>query len=708
MGLKPAPEDLKTESVDCFVCGCSEKHEIARAKDYDAGYDIEWSVKQCDNCGFVYTDPRPTMDCMLKYFYPDDYVCYAQDALGPLSDATLRFKWHAGLVILKKELEKLLPNPNQARMLDVGCAHGRILKFFREKTSWEVEGVEPIESVAQEAMQTGAKVHVSTLEEAELPDNHYDVVILSHLLEHVENPDVTVRELYRIIKPGGYLYTVMPDHDGDDRKALGSLWWGYHLPRHLYHFDYDSVCRLLEQRGLQVLSVRDAPLPNLQAWNLEYQARGHNLPDWTVKYINRWNPALWPVAVAMGTYFRRTGQGHSGIMRVVAQKSLLWESIPEELKEKKRRNENAIEQRRAIEELRGEKKISRNMEEIRYLPRFMKKNRPMLYRFWKYAAKNFWTRQPTFWGVDLAITYKCNLKCKHCFAESTLADPSRQELTTDQWIYIIKHLLDSGCIYFQMQGGEPTTRDDLYELLEACEPERSIVNVISNGILIGEEELQRYNEIGVTWVDVSLDSAYPEEHAVFRGLASDRTDLFEHGLWVVRRAKELGMIGGVFTTVSTENLWSPGVQELIRLCREERIPQYLSIAIPVGAWEGRHDLLINAIDREYMRLLCEKDPLPYRDLTPRRAYSSGCPAVKETVYITPYGDVCPCPYSHISLGNLLEEPFPTIRNRAMKVPEYRNRVNVCPVGENHTFISRYLTKIYGQKLPVDGIKLFDL
>jgi len=708
MPLKPAPQDLEIESVDCFICGSSEKEEIAKAKDFDAGYDIDWRVVRCSHCGFVYTDPRPTMACMLKYFYPDDYVCYQQDSLDKLSQAALGFRWNIALLFLKREIEKVLPNPHEARILDVGCAHGRILKFFRERTDWHMVGVEPIAEVAAEAKLTGAEVHVATLENAHLPENHFDVVLMSHVLEHIENPDLTVREVHRILKPEGHLIAFMPDHDGEDRRRLGSLWWGYHLPRHLYHFDYDSISRLLEQRGLQVMKVRDTPIPNLQAWNIEYQVRGRNLPEPVLKVINRWNPALWPVAVGMQQFFRHTGTRRSGIMQVVARKSLLWDTVSDDVKAKWRRNDNALLQRKTIESLRLEKKKNRTWEERSYLPPSMKRQRPLISRLSKYAATNLVTRKGTFWGVDLAITYDCNLKCTHCFAASTLADSERHVLTTDEWIKVIKHLLDAGCIFFQMQGGEPLTRPDLETLILACEPERSIVNVISNGILIEEKELQRFKEIGVKWIDISIDSANPEEHDAFRGNVDKQLSILEHGLWVIRRARELDMIGGVFTTVTTDSLWEPNMQKLIDFCRTERIPQYFSVAVPVGAWAGRHDLIINAIDREFIRLLCEKDPLPYRDITPRRSFSAGCPAVKETLYITPYGDVCPCPYQHIALGNILEEPVQRIRNRAMKVKQYRERVDICPVAEDHSFIAKYLSKTYGAKLPIDGRKLFNL
>jgi MoaA/NifB/PqqE/SkfB family radical SAM enzyme len=476
----------------------------------------------------------------------------------------------------------------------------------------------------------------------------------------------------------------------------------------------------LEQRGFEIREVFNARWPNLQAWNIEYQLRGLNAPEAILKSLNRYSPVLWPPAAIMGGYFKRVGAKHSGVMEVVARKSILWDSISDEVKSERLKNQRGMQKRRAIEALRLEKPRSNGwVEKRKSIRRFSTSHRGLLKRFSEYTVKNLISGVPTFWGADLAITYHCNYRCQHCFARSSLTNQSKKEMTTDQWISVIKQLLDAGCIFFQMQGGEAMVRTDLYELIAACEPERSIVNVISNGSLIDEEALQRFLKLGVLKVEVSVDSAFSEEHARFRGQPEDKADaVLDHCKWVVHRASELGMLAGFYTTVSTQSLWSPGVQALIAYCRENRINQYMSVAVPAGAWAGRHDLLLDAVDREYLRLLCEKDALVFRDLTSRRSraygpfhrrfFSHGCPAVKESLYFTPYGDVCPCPYTHISLGNILEEPVMTIRNRAMKIAQYRDRVGICPVSEDHSFIKNYLSQTYQANLPIDGRKLFEL
>jgi MoaA/NifB/PqqE/SkfB family radical SAM enzyme len=79
----------------------------------------------------------------------------------------------------------------------------------------------------------------------------------------------------------------------------------------------------------------------------------------------------------------------------------------------------------------------------------------------------------------------------------------------------------------------------------------------------------------------------------------------------------------------------------------------------------------------------------------------GCGAVKEILYLTPYGDVLPCPFLHISFGNVLEEPVNVIRNRALQNPYFAVYHQKCLVSTDEEFIEKYLSKTFGsEQLPL--------
>jgi MoaA/NifB/PqqE/SkfB family radical SAM enzyme len=81
----------------------------------------------------------------------------------------------------------------------------------------------------------------------------------------------------------------------------------------------------------------------------------------------------------------------------------------------------------------------------------------------------------------------------------------------------------------------------------------------------------------------------------------------------------------------------------------------------------------------------------------------GCPAGKESFYISPYGDVLGCPFIQISLGNVMEESLKTIHSRVIKNKYYGNYHPKCLIGEDHDFIERYsklIEKNKGVQLPL--------
>lgn len=107
----------------------------------------------------------------------------------------------------------------------------------------------------------------------------------------------------------------------------------------------------------------------------------------------------------------------------------------------------------------------------------------------------------------------------------------------------------------------------------------------------------------------------------------------------------------------------------------------------------------------YMREL-EKKYNVFTHLTPAYGLNLGCIGVKRMVSITKYGDVMPCPYIHVSLGNFFEEPLKDIIERGMKIKYFGNYINTCLVAEDREFISDYVVKTYDKPLPVPYTEIF--
>ena len=139
----------------------------------------------------------------------------------------------------------------RGRLLDVGCGSGQFLANMRD-LGWEVMGVEPDPEAARVAREKlGLEVCQGTLAESEFPQDSFDVVTMSHVIEHVPDPLGLLKECKGILKPGGRLVLVTPNIESLGARVFGEFWRGWEPPRHLFLFSPRTLSRCVESAGLQ-------------------------------------------------------------------------------------------------------------------------------------------------------------------------------------------------------------------------------------------------------------------------------------------------------------------------------------------------------------------------------------------------------------------------------------------------------------------------
>ena len=143
---------------------------------------------------------------------------------------------------------------SRGRILDIGCSNAIFLDLYRE-SGWETWGVEPSEN-ASVARVKGHKIIKSVFEKADLPKDYFDLVVLNHTLEHLDNPMKILKKVYGLLKRGGILFVDVPNAGGLGAKILGDR-WPYRLPdEHKWQFTRLSLSKIVKKAGFKILTFK--------------------------------------------------------------------------------------------------------------------------------------------------------------------------------------------------------------------------------------------------------------------------------------------------------------------------------------------------------------------------------------------------------------------------------------------------------------------
>jgi len=273
--------------------GCGAEHDsppaLLEGRDRLIGAPGSFAVVQCDSCGLAITQPRLRPEDFATY-YPGDYSAY-------VSRARLRDRVSPGLILDRLRMEWVIRfgpyrevwRRGPGRLLDVGCGAGDLATVFAAH-GYEVSGVEPSEGAAGHAHERGIDMHHGTLDDAPWAPGSFDAVIFNHVLEHVDDPVDAIERAAALLRPGGLLAIAVPNFGSWHRRFFGSAWFQLDLPRHVQHFDRDSLSAVVQRAGLRPIAVGAASMrPSLLGsiqystfGRLRFGGRGFQLATWAM------------------------------------------------------------------------------------------------------------------------------------------------------------------------------------------------------------------------------------------------------------------------------------------------------------------------------------------------------------------------------------------------------------------------------------------
>ncbi len=293
----------------------------------------------------------------------------------------------------------------------------------------------------------------------------------------------------------------------------------------------------------------------------------------------------------------------------------------------------------------------------------------------------FTTKPPAPYRMDLAITYRCNNACAHCYNARPRNHP---ELGTEAWLGILDQLWQIGIPHVVFTGGEPTLRKDLPELIARAESNGQITGINTNGRRLKDMEyVQSLVDAGLDHVQITLESHDP---AIHNGMvAAERA--WQDTVQGIRNVLQTRLYVMTNTTMLVNNapyldatldflaeLGMPtvGLNALIYSGRgksvgtglpEERLPPLLELARAKTTANGQR--LIWYTPTQY----CKFDPVQME------LGVKGCTAALYNMCIEPDGSVLPCQSYYRSLGNILTDPWEGIWNHDLSI-SLRERHNL--------------------------------
>ncbi|MBM4019213.1 MAG: radical SAM protein [Planctomycetes bacterium] len=268
--------------------------------------------------------------------------------------------------------------------------------------------------------------------------------------------------------------------------------------------------------------------------------------------------------------------------------------------------------------------------------------------------------------MDLAVTYRCNLNCPHCYAGGP---KETGELSLEQWRTVYERLWQAGVPQVAFTGGEPTMREDLVALV--AEAEEFVTGLVTNGVRLADLAAP-LRDASLDYVQVTLESSDAAVHN--RMVGDDSGRAFEATVAGIRKALGLGM--QVITNTTLTQAGAGGFAALVRFGAGLGL-RHMSCNTIICSGRGRaarteaglspgqlKDTLVQAqrAAAECGVTLQWYSPTCYLHLNPIELGfgAKGCSAAAHNMTVQPDGSVLPCQSWPRTVGNILKDPWPVI------------------------------------------------
>jgi SAM-dependent methyltransferase len=245
------------QNIKCAICGDYSSYCVLYEKNYSEKDfrpkkfvsrrppdKIHFRIVKCNQCGLVFSNPIANRDKILSSYKKSDF--YPEEDIENLTD------------VYEYYVKNKIPQKVRGKILEIGCGNGRLLSRLVNIGFDKIVGVEPSRKAV---MATPKNVNrkniiIDFFKNRQFKSNHFDAIIFMQVLDHVMDPNIFLKEVNRILKPGGYVLALVHNSRSWSARLLGERSPIIDL-QHIYLFDKVNIKKIFQKNGFRVKGVFD-------------------------------------------------------------------------------------------------------------------------------------------------------------------------------------------------------------------------------------------------------------------------------------------------------------------------------------------------------------------------------------------------------------------------------------------------------------------
>lgn len=253
------------------MCDSAQFDMHMQVKDWMITQEL-FTIQKCISCGFHFTNPIPSEETIGSYYKSEEYVSHSSTNKGLVNKLynTVR------TITLNRKVSLIRKYAKGKNVLDIGAGTGHFLNACN-LAGLNVQGLEPDQD-ARNFAQSNFGLQLDSLDVlSAMGSNSKDIVTMWHVLEHVYHLKRDISEIVRVLKDNGTLFIAVPNMNSYDAKKYKEYWAAYDVPRHLYHFQENTIKNLFSQFDMECIKVLPMKFDSYYVSMLSEKYKGGNI-----------------------------------------------------------------------------------------------------------------------------------------------------------------------------------------------------------------------------------------------------------------------------------------------------------------------------------------------------------------------------------------------------------------------------------------------